>query len=129
MGPVPLVPFPETTNSTTRGAIVQEQENVRAVLSQYEAAYTDLDADAAARIYPKLDKKALARAFGTLNAQQILLQDCRIQVRDTTARAACTGSAMWTPKVGGGSHQQEREWQFELLRTADNWRIDGVKIR
>ena len=91
--------------------------------------YSDLDADAVASIYPKLDRKALARAFQTLNWQQILFDECRILVGGTTADATCAGTVLWTPKVGRGWSEQRREWRFALNEVDGRWSIRDVKIR
>jgi len=102
---------------------------VRAVLSGYERAYSHLDADAASRVFPAVDRKALARAFSGLSAQQIRFDDCRIEFRQASARATCAGTARWTPKVGGGSQQQARRWQFDLEQSPGGWRIGSVKVQ
>jgi hypothetical protein len=106
-----------------------EQGKVRAVLSRYEAAYSDLDAAAAASLYPSIDRKALSRAFDALASQQILFEDCRIQVANATARATCAGTASWTPKVGTGFRQQARRWQFDLKQVSGAWQIGSVQIQ
>jgi hypothetical protein len=106
-----------------------ETDRVRAVLSGFERAYSALDADAASRVYPAVDRKALARAFSGLSAQQIQFNDCRIQVLQGAARATCAGTARWTPKVGGGSRQQARRWDFDLQQVSGGWRIGAVKVQ
>ncbi len=108
---------------------VVETDRVRAVLSGFERAYSALDADAASRVYPAVDRKALARAFSGLSAQQIQFNDCRIQVLQGSARATCAGTARWTPKVGGGSRQQARRWDFDLQQVPGGWRIGAVKVQ
>jgi hypothetical protein len=119
---------PSAGNSTADARGLQ-REQVRGLLSQYERAYSDLDAAAAARVYPRVDRRALSRAFSTLSAQQIHLDDCRIDLLQSAARATCAGTASWTPKVGGGSRDQARRWQFELKQIAGNWQIDAVKVQ
>jgi hypothetical protein len=106
-----------------------ERDKVRAVLLGYEKAHSQLDAAAAARLYPAVDRKALSRAFSTLSSQQILFEDCRIQVAQATAHASCAGTASWTPRVGGGSRQEARRWNFDLKQVAGNWQIGTVKVQ
>jgi hypothetical protein len=118
-----------TSGLTAVDARAAEQGKVRALLSRYEAAYSDLDASAAASVYPSIDRKALSRAFDALESQQILFQDCRIQVANTTARATCAGTASWTPKVGTGYRQQARRWQFDLKQISGSWQIGNVQIQ
>ncbi len=128
--PAPAVA--STPTGTSGVAVVDprsvEQGKVRAILSRYEAAYSDLDAGAAARVYPSIDRKALSRAFDALASQQILFEDCRIQVANATARATCAGTASWTPKVGTGFRQQARRWQFDLKQVSGAWQIGNVQI-
>ena len=110
-----------------RGA---ERERVRGLLSQYQRAYSDLDAAAAARVYPGVDRRALSRAFNTLSSQQIYLEDCQIDVLQSRAQATCAGTASWTPKVGGGSRDQSRRWHFDIKQVAGgDWQIAAVKVQ
>ena len=106
-----------------------EADRVRAVLSGYERAYSELDAEAASRVFPAIDRKALSRAFSSLSAQQIQFDDCRIQVLQASARATCAGTARWTPKVGSGTQQQARRWQFDLEQGSGGWRIGSVRVQ
>ena len=124
----PARPVPTSGNTVTdiRSA---DRDKVRSVLSRYESAYSQLDAAAAARLYPGVDRKALSRAFGTLSSQQIQFDDCRILVTQSTASATCAGKASWTPKVGGGAKEQARRWQFDLKQVAGDWQIGSVRVQ
>jgi hypothetical protein len=124
----PARAVPTTGNAATDARTV-ERDKVRSVLSRYENAFSRLDAAAAARLYPSVDRKALSRAFGTLSAQQIQFDDCRIQVTQGTARATCAGKASWTPKVGGGPKEEARRWQFDLKQVAGDWQIGSVRVQ
>jgi len=106
-----------------------DRDRVRAVLAGYERAYSSLDANAAARVFPGIDRKALTRAFSGLSAQEIQFDDCRIQILQATAQATCAGTSRWTPKVGGGSRQQSLRWQFDLQQSPAGWRIGSVKVQ
>jgi hypothetical protein len=126
------IPPPSSTGRAEPpvAAAPDEREGIRAVLSRYELAYSDLDVNAAAQIYPKVDKKALGRAFATLDSQQVRLSECQIQIAGgASARAICNGTMMWTPKVGGGLREQPRQWQFDLRRAEEGWRIGNVSVR
>ena len=118
-----------TAGRTTVDPAGMDREKVRGVLSLYQRAYSELDAGAAARLYPGVDRRALSRAFSSLSSQQIRLEDCRIELLQSTAQATCAGTASWTPKVGAGSQDQARRWQFDLKQVAGNWQIDAVKVR
>lgn len=103
---------------------------MRSVLSRYASAYSALDADAAQRVWPRVNRAALSRAFDSLASQQISLGDCRIDVAAASARAQCAGSATWAPKVGGGGTRTEgRNWTFELAREGGGWQIVSARVQ
>jgi hypothetical protein len=106
-----------------------EEQRVRATLARYEAAYNRLDAAAAASVWPGVNQRALASAFHGLSAQAISLGDCEIRVTGATANAQCTGTARWTPKVGGGTQSAARQWRFDLRNSAGNWVITQAIAR
>jgi hypothetical protein len=102
---------------------------VRGVLQQYAAAYNELDVDAAQRVWPAVNRAALARAFNGLASQRVSLDDCRVQVAGRTAQARCSGSTTWSPKVGAGSRTESRNWTFELARAANGWQIVNAHVQ
>jgi hypothetical protein len=106
-----------------------DEQSVRAVLTRYEAAYTRLDAAAAASVYPGVNQRALATAFDGLSAQAISLGRCDVRVSGATARAECSGTARWTPKVGGGAQGAPRQWRFDLRNANGNWVITQATTR
>ena len=108
---------------------MSQEPVVRSVLNRYAAAYNSLDADAAQRVWPTVNRGALARAFDGLATQRVSLGDCRIDVMGTKARAACAGSATWSPKVGSGTHTESREWTFELARGGAGWQILNARAQ
>jgi len=124
--PAPVAAAPPAAALDPR---IAERDRVRAVLAGYERAYNALDADAASRVFPGVDRKALSRAFSGLSAQEVRLEDCRIAVLTSTATATCAGSLRWTPKVGGGNKEQPRNWQFSLQQVPGGWRISSVRVQ
>ena len=124
--PAPVAPAPPAAGLDPRSA---ERDRVRAVLAGYERAYNTLDADAASRVFPGVDRRALSRAFSGLSAQEVRLEDCRIAVLTSTATATYAGSLRWTPKVGGGNKEQPRNWQFNLQQMPGGWRISSVRVQ
>lgn len=103
---------------------------MRAVLNGYASAYSALDAAAAQRVWPGVNRAALARAFESLASQQITLNDCRVEVGGTTANARCAGTATWSPKIGGGgTHREARQWTFELERARGGWQIVSAHVQ
>jgi len=108
---------------------VDEAARVRSVLSQYETAYSQLDAGAAQVIWPGVDGRSLARAFQSLERQRVSLGQCALAIDGVTARADCDGSATWTPKIGGGTRTEARHWKFELQNTGGTWQIITAAAR
>lgn len=134
--PIPVVPEPAFPASGPAGvgetpsptvALVSNDrpdEVVRRTLDRYAAAYSALDAEAAHRVWPRVDRAALTRAFDTLASQRVSLNDCRIDVTGAAAHASCSGSATWAPKIGpGGVRTDPRRWDFELAKNSTGWEI------
>ena len=125
--PEPSTPTrPLTTEAI---AAVDARSAVRAALARYEAAYSGLNVSAARAVWPAVDARALARAFNGLSSQRVALDRCDVTVSGATAHAACSGSAEWTPKVGGGQRRQNRLWAFELANAAGAWQIVRADAR
>ena len=80
-------------------------------------------------MWPSLDERALARAFDGLASQRVSLGSCSVNVNGIAARADCSGTAAWTPKVGGGEHITPRKWTFDLTESDGAWRIVRVQAR
>jgi hypothetical protein len=101
---------------------------VRAVLDQYERAWNHLDAHAAKAIWPSVDEKALGRAFGQLERQQVMLDACDVAVIGGRAEASCAGRATYVPKIGHQTARVEpRQWAFTLRHTGDGWIIATIE--
>lgn len=130
-GPPTSVAPPGPAPAVEVSAKVNPEGQVRAALSRYEAAYSTLNTAAARAIWPSVDAGALARAFGSLESQQISLGSCSIGVvaDGRSARANCVGTATWTPKVGGGRKTQPRNWVFELAQNGSEWQIVRATTR
>lgn len=108
---------------------LDEHVAVRATLARYAAAFSDLDKAAAHAVWPGVDQRALGRAFDGLASQRVTLGTCEVGVNGQTSRAICTGSATWTPKVGGGRQTKARVWTFDLRRADSGWQIVTVDTR
>lgn len=102
---------------------------VRGALTRYAKAYSDLDVEAAERVWPSVNRLALERAFDSLESQRVTLGDCRVQVDGNTAHASCAGTATWTPKVGGRERTDERSWEFDLEKSAAGWQITSARVQ
>ena len=103
---------------------------IRSVLDLYRQAYSALDADAVAGVWPTVNTRSLARAFGQLESQRFEFTDCRIDVSSQRAQATCTGRASFVPKIGGRTTRTaDREWAFVLERLNDGWVISRAESR
>jgi hypothetical protein len=103
---------------------------VRSALDRYAAAYSSLDADAAQRVWPGVNRGALSRAFDGLASQRVSLGSCNIDVAGATAHARCAGSTTWQPKVGsGGSRTDRHTWTFDLARAGSGWQIVNANVQ
>jgi hypothetical protein len=131
--PAPLTPAEPASARLDRAVPTlgraDDSSVVRKVLARYEGAYSALDADAASRVWPTVDRSKLARAFDGLSRQQVSLGECDVTVSGPAARATCLGSASWTPKVGGGRRTEERRWSFELRKSGEEWLIERASAR
>jgi hypothetical protein len=118
-----------TASVTDTSAVVRDEQLVRRALSRYEAAYSGLDAAAARAVWPSVDQRALTRAFQGLESQQVTLGRCDVRMNGASAEAECSGTAKWTPKVGGGSQTAVRRWRFDLKNTGGDWIIVQAGVR
>lgn len=126
----PPAPAPEPEAPDLPPAEPPSQEPaVRSVLARFEAAYSSLSASAARQVWPSVDARSLSRAFEGLESQRVSLGNCRVQVAASTARAECSGSATWTPKIGGGRRTEPRRWEFDLARDNGAWLIVQARAR
>jgi hypothetical protein len=103
---------------------------IRTALEGYAAGYSDLDAAAVQRVWPDVNRDALARAFDDLASQRVSLGDCRIDVSGAVAHAVCAGTSTWRPKIGDSIQRTDpRNWTFELEKTGANWLIVGARVQ
>jgi hypothetical protein len=107
-----------------------EQSEIQRTLGQYRSAYQRLDAQAAKAVWPSVDVRALARAFGTLSSQELAFETCLFDIAGPVATAQCRGSATYTPKVGGrGPKAERRLWTFQLRKVDEAWKIESAHAR
>ena len=130
----PLVssPIGSSASSLPRSANppvgLADTRSVQAVLDRYQHAWNDLDASAAKAIWPAVDEKALGRAFGQLERQQVMLDACDVAVIGVRAEVSCGGRASYVPKIGHKTARVEpRRWAFTLRQTGDGWIIATVE--
>lgn len=117
--PAPAPPAPPT-----------DRQAINAVLGQYQAAYSRLDTNAVRAIWPGLNVSSLERAFGQVERQAVTFSTCSVAIIGAGATARCQGSASYVPKVGNRTERVDhRQWQIELRKSGDNWRIVNVDSR
>lgn len=129
----PLEPIaaPETRRAAVLApatdARLMAAEAVRQTLRRYAHAYEDLDVEATARVWPSVDRRALARAFATIRSQGLTFDSCEIDVIDGQATAHCRGIIRFVPKVGSPTPSSTpQEWQFRMRKAATDWQIEHV---
>ena len=74
-------------------------------------------------------ERSLARAFDSLESQQVSLGKCSISLSGASAFAECDGNTTWTPRIGGGRRSQPRRWQFDLASENGAWYIVRATAR
>ena len=109
--PLPVVALPIASVAAPTAPppepIVDDSLRVRAVLSQYEAAYSALNVD----------------------APRVSLGQCSLAIDGPAARADCHGHASYTPQGGGGARTETRQWRFELKNAGGTWQIVRAEVR
>ena len=105
-----------------------DEEHIRAALTRWRTAYSALDASAAREVWPSVDARALARAFQALKSQEVRFDRCDLTVNGGSARAACTGRAVYVPRIGRQSPRAtSHEWTFELTKSDERWTIASAR--
>lgn len=120
---------PATASPAASAAVSDQSTAIRAALNRYEAAYNRLDVGAVHSVWPSLDQHALSRAFDGLASQKVSLGTCSVSVNGSAARADCSGTAAWRPKVGGSDRRASRTWTFDLTESGGAWNIVRVEAR
>jgi hypothetical protein len=105
------------------------REEINAVLDQFQAAYTRLDAAFVQAIWPSVDRPRLERAFRNLASQDLEFGECRLDLVSATAAATCTGAVSYVTRVGSRRAHDTRTWTFTLRKAPEGWRIQDVLMR
>lgn len=127
--PPPTTVKPAETAAAAPAALTDRQA-IQVVLGQYQAAFSRLDANGVRAIWPGLNAAALERAFGQMERQAVAFSGCSVTIIGVGATARCQGSASYVPKVGNRTERiDHRQWQIDLRKTGDNWRIVAVDSR
>lgn len=104
-----------------------ETSAVRGTIDGYARALERLDVQAAARLWPSVDRRALTRAFSSLKSQDVAFDDCIVDLESVTATARCTGTAQYVARIGPSGPRTGRfEWLFQMRKHDDEWKIEAV---
>ena len=80
-----------------------------------------------ARVWPSVDRRALARAFTTLKSQDLTFESCAVSVTESSATAHCRGTVQFVRKVGSPEPLiAPQEWLFSMRKFGDDWMIENV---
>jgi hypothetical protein len=105
-------------------ARLRDAESIQQVLQRYALAYEQLDASAAQRVWPSVDVRALARAFGGLESQSVAFSACTQNVEGVEALVLCHGTTTYVPKFGSKDPRRlDRDWVFHLKKIDGSWLI------
>ncbi|MEO5822808.1 MAG: hypothetical protein ABIT71_20065 [Vicinamibacteraceae bacterium] len=119
---------PVAINAVRVDPVPGDEDHIRAALTRWRTAYSQLDARAARDIWPSVDARALERAFQALKSQDLRFDRCDLTVNGGSARAACSGHAVYVPRVGNQSPRAApREWTFELKKLDEQWTIASAR--
>ena len=96
-------------------------------LNDYAMAYEAMNVLATARVWPSVDRRALARAFTTLKSQELTFESCSVSVAESSATAHCRGTVQFVRKVGNPVPlTAPQEWLFRMRKFGDDWMIEDV---
>jgi hypothetical protein len=124
-------PVPEAPRALAASAVIvpppSERSLIERVLEAYRDAYDRLDAPSAAVIWPRVDTRALNRAFSTLAEQDLLFDSCDLDIAGARANARCVGEIRYVRRVGDQAPRvRKMSWSFALERVSDRWQIAQV---
>ena len=123
------VPVDEPAPLPSEPARSSAQDQVNAVLAQFQAAYSRLDAGSVEAIWPSVDRTRLERAFRNLEWQTLAFSECRLDVGGAAATAVCTGVVEYGTRVGNRRARDARTWTFALREESAGWLIQDVLMR
>lgn len=117
----------ETTAAARDGAAalrarIVDEQSIRAVLQQYAAAHTRLDAAGVRAVYPSTDVAALQRSFARMRSQRVQIADEQIRVTGATATVICVWQTVFELSAGG-PNRSAPQTTLTLQRSGDTWVI------
>ncbi|MGH9162895.1 MAG: hypothetical protein ACRD2X_23275 [Vicinamibacteraceae bacterium] len=119
-----------TAGSGAARTIDEDHEAIEQLVARYQAAFDQRDANAAAAVWPSVERAALARAFADVQEQDLTLDRCDVAVEEEQATASCPGALSYVRRVGRSDPQVDRHtWTFLLERHQRGWLIAEVTAR
>lgn len=110
-----------------RSVVEIEEGAVLQTLHDYGQAYAEMNVLATARVWPSVDRRALARAFATLKSQGLTFESCKVSVVESGATVHCRGSVQFVRKVGNPVPlTAQQEWLFRMRKFGNEWVIEEV---
>ncbi len=121
------IPALAESTATSTDMEAAEETAVLDAVEEYAQALEQFDVNAAAALWPSVDRRALSRAFASLKSQNVMFDDCDVAFAAATATARCHGTAHYVAKVGPSSPRTGRyEWLFKMRKRDDAWKIEGL---
>ncbi len=123
-------PSPEPARPPAPDPAAADLAAVQETLERYRQVYNQLDAAAAAAIWPSVDSGALVEIFARLAQQALEFEGCAVALSGSAATAHCTGLLSYVPRVGSTRLRTERHsWAIDLERSGERWLIVQVRAR
>jgi hypothetical protein len=110
-----------------RSLVDLEKSSVLRTLHEYAEAYGSLNVLATAKVWPSVDRRALARAFTTLKSQDVTFESCIVSMAESSATAHCRGNVEFVRRVGNPVPLiAPQEWLFRMRKFGNDWMIEDV---
>jgi hypothetical protein len=132
--PLPVPPQstrgPSTLPDSGHVAAGGERRAIGTVLSGYRDAWSTMDVQAVAAVWPNVDVGVLRRQFASVVDQNLEFDACQVSIGATIAVASCTGVIESGVNPGRRRPFSTRaSWQFTLEKAGSRWQIRKVSTR
>ena len=100
---------------------------VNRIVRGYAESFNALDVGAVAALWLGVDTGELRRVFRSVHSQEMSFRSCDVVSATTSARATCTGSLTYVPKVGSPKPRVQRvRWEFQMQERGGRWLIERL---
>ncbi|MEZ5287256.1 MAG: hypothetical protein R2712_21130 [Vicinamibacterales bacterium] len=122
------VPRGETASAIP--VAVSADDGIAMALQHLQRAYARRDAGQVKAVWPTVNERALARAFGGLRSQSVTFDRCRLNISGEAGEVECRGVTTYVPRIGEQySRTEARQWRFRVRKADDNWLITSAAAR